>query len=51
MEEVEAIGWYEQRIAVEPDPEVRVIDLFVGSKPVWDLCSASVATDAPATEA
>lgn len=25
IEEVEAIGWYEQRIAVEPDPEARAI--------------------------
>ncbi|HEX3562295.1 MAG TPA: hypothetical protein VHU24_05605 [Solirubrobacterales bacterium] len=24
-EEAEAIGWYEQRIAVEPDPEARAI--------------------------
>lgn len=25
IEEVEAIGWYAQRIAVEPDPEARAI--------------------------
>lgn len=24
-EEAEAIGWYEQRLAVEPDPEARAI--------------------------
>ncbi len=24
-EEVEAIGWYEQRLAVEPDPEARAV--------------------------
>lgn len=25
IEEAEAIGWYEQRLAVEPDPEARAI--------------------------
>ena len=25
VEEAEAIGWYEQRLAVEPDPEARAI--------------------------
>ena len=25
QEEAEAIGWYEQRLAVEPDPEARAI--------------------------
>jgi hypothetical protein len=25
IEEAEAIGWYEQRMAVEPDPEARAI--------------------------